>query len=89
MASSARSCGWRFRCCCSAKVTAHYLHRNRGSKYYRLAVRASDGAADSIELKLLMSATEPGALAQLRSAIREAMLEWLRTDLPGALCVDT
>lgn len=43
----------------------------------------------SIELKLLMSAVEPGALAKLRSAMREAMLEWLRTDLPGALCVDT
>ena len=49
----------------------------------------AEARVGSVELKLLMSATEPGALAQLRSAIREAMLEWLRTDLPGALCVTT
>ncbi|MDP9056059.1 MAG: mechanosensitive ion channel family protein [Pseudomonadota bacterium] len=49
----------------------------------------SEAHVGSIELKMLMSATEPGALAQLRSTIREAMLEWLRTDLPGALCAET
>jgi len=46
----------------------------------------SEAHVGSIELKLLMSATEPGALAQLLSAIREEMLDWLRTDLPDALC---
>ncbi len=46
----------------------------------------SEARVGSIELKLLMSAAEPGALATLRSAMREAMLEWLRTDLPEALC---
>jgi len=49
----------------------------------------SEARVGSIELKLLMSAAEPGALATLRSTIREAMLEWLRTDLPGALCATT
>lgn len=46
----------------------------------------SEARVDSVELKLLMSAAEPGALSQLRSTMREAMLDWLRTDLPGALC---
>ena len=49
----------------------------------------SEARVGSVELKLLMSAAEPGALATLRSAMREAMLEWLRTDMPGALCVNT
>ncbi len=49
----------------------------------------SEARVGSVELKLLMSAAEPGALATLRCDMREAMLEWLRTDLPGALCVDT
>ena len=48
----------------------------------------SEARVGSIELKLLMSAAEPGALGKLRSAVREAMLEWLRTDMPGALCVN-
>jgi small-conductance mechanosensitive channel len=46
----------------------------------------SEAKVGSIELKLLMSAAEPAALGTLRSAIREEMLEWLRTDMPGALC---
>lgn len=49
----------------------------------------ADAHVGWLELKLLMSAVEPGALAQLRIAMREAMLEWLRTDLPEALCVNT
>lgn len=46
----------------------------------------SDARAGSIEIKLLMSAAEPGALGRLRSAMREAMLEWLRQEMPEALC---
>lgn len=49
----------------------------------------AEARVGSVELKLLMSAVEPGALAQLRCAMREAMLEWLRTDMPGALCANT
>ena len=40
----------------------------------------------SVELKLVMSAADPGALAELRTTMREAMLEWLRQELPDALC---
>jgi small-conductance mechanosensitive channel len=53
------------------------------------ALVVSEARVGSVELKLLMSAAEPGALSQLRSAMREAMLEWLRTDLPAALCATT
>ena len=40
---------------------------------------------DAIELKLTMSAAGPTALANLRLAMREAMVEWLRTEMPEAL----
>ncbi len=53
------------------------------------ALIVAEARVGSVELKLLMSAVEPGALGKLRSAMREAMLEWLRTDLPDALCVNT
>ena len=47
----------------------------------------SEARVGSVELKLLMSAAEPGALGRLRITMREAMLEWLRTECLGALCV--
>jgi small-conductance mechanosensitive channel len=40
---------------------------------------------ESYELQLAVSAKDPAALAKLRSAVREAMLEWLQRELPGAL----
>jgi small-conductance mechanosensitive channel len=40
---------------------------------------------DAIGLKLMMSARGPTALASLRFAVREGMLEWLRVEMPGAL----
>lgn len=40
---------------------------------------------DAVELKLVMSAADPTQMARLRSAMREAMLEWLREEMPGAL----
>jgi len=46
----------------------------------------SEARTGSVELKLMMSAQDPAALASLRSAMREAMLEWLRTEMPEALC---
>ena len=42
--------------------------------------------AGLVELKLVMSAADPNALAELRLAMREAMLEWLRQEMPEALC---
>lgn len=40
---------------------------------------------DAIELRLMMSAADPAALARLRLAMREAMVEWLRVEMPHAL----
>lgn len=40
---------------------------------------------DAIELRLMMSAADPAALVRLRLAMREAMLEWLRVEMPDAL----
>ncbi|MBW8783219.1 MAG: mechanosensitive ion channel [Novosphingobium sp.] len=49
------------------------------------ALQVSEIRVDSVELKLVMSAHEPGALGRLRLAMREAMLEWLREHCPDAL----
>ena len=46
----------------------------------------SEVKVDCVELKLVMSAAHPADLASLRSAMREAMIEWLREDMPEALC---
>ena len=43
----------------------------------------------SVELRLVMSARDPAALADLRFALREGMLEWLREHMPEALCSET
>jgi hypothetical protein len=40
---------------------------------------------DAVELRMMMSAKGPAALASLRFAMREAMVEWLRVEMPGAL----
>jgi small-conductance mechanosensitive channel len=39
-----------------------------------------------VELRLVMSAPDPAALDRLRLAMREGMLEWLRENMPDALC---
>ncbi|MBC2669935.1 mechanosensitive ion channel family protein [Novosphingobium piscinae] len=49
------------------------------------ALQVADARIDAIELKLVMSAAEPTALGQLRLALREEMLEWLRSELPEAV----
>jgi hypothetical protein len=49
----------------------------------------SEARVGFVELKLVMSAADPTALAELRQTIREAMLEWLRQDMPEALCRHT
>lgn len=53
------------------------------------ALQVAEARVGSIELKLVMSATDPASLSRLRHAIREAMLDWLRTDLPEALCSES
>lgn len=50
------------------------------------ALQVSEAQVGSIELKLVMSAAGPTALGRLRPAMREAMLEWLRENMPDALC---
>jgi small-conductance mechanosensitive channel len=50
------------------------------------ALQVSEAQVGSIDLKLVMSAAGPTALGRLRPAMREAMLEWLRENMPDALC---
>lgn len=49
------------------------------------ALQVSDAKADAIELKLVMSAADPGTLAALRLGVREELLEWLRQHMPAAV----
>ncbi|MDE2413003.1 MAG: mechanosensitive ion channel [Sphingomonadales bacterium] len=49
-------------------------------------LQVSEAKVGSVELKLVMSAQDPASLARLRLAMREAMLEWLRSEMPDALC---
>ncbi|NBC37072.1 mechanosensitive ion channel [Novosphingobium sp. FSY-8] len=52
-------------------------------------LQVAEARVGSVELKLIMSAADPTALASLRFAMREAMLEWLRETMPDALCTET
>lgn len=51
------------------------------------ALQVAAAWIDRIELKLVMSAADPAALAHLQLAVREEMLEWLRENLPEAVAV--
>ena len=48
-------------------------------------LQVADVKPESIELKLVMSARDPASLARLRFVVREAMVEWLRAEMPEAL----
>ncbi len=48
-------------------------------------LQVSEVKIDAVELKLVMSAADPTRMARLRFAMREAMLEWLREEMPDAL----
>jgi small-conductance mechanosensitive channel len=48
-------------------------------------LQVAEVKTESVELKLVMSAAGPTAMARLRLTMREAMLEWLRTEMPEAL----
>jgi small-conductance mechanosensitive channel len=50
------------------------------------ALQVADARVGSTELRLVLSARDPDALGRLRLEIREAMVEWLRAELPEALC---
>jgi small-conductance mechanosensitive channel len=49
------------------------------------ALQVAEVKVDAVELKMVMSARDPSEMAKLRFAMREAMLEWLRTEMPEAL----
>jgi hypothetical protein len=49
------------------------------------ALQVAEVKADAIELRLVMSAKDPASLSRLRFAVREAMVEWLRVEMPEAL----
>lgn len=49
------------------------------------ALQVSAAWIDRIDLKLVMSASDPTALGALQLAVREEMLEWLRINLPEAV----
>jgi small-conductance mechanosensitive channel len=50
------------------------------------SLQVSEIRPGMVELKLIMSASDPTRLQQLRSTMRESMLEWLRAEMPDALC---
>jgi hypothetical protein len=45
----------------------------------------TEAQAESIELRLAMNARTIGELFDLRCAVREHMIDWLRTEMPDAL----
>jgi small-conductance mechanosensitive channel len=49
------------------------------------ALQVAEVKPEGIELRLVVSARDPTALARLRLAMREAMVEWLRVEMPDAL----
>ncbi len=49
------------------------------------ALQVAEAKIDAIEIKLVMSAADPAALSTLRLAMREAVLEWLRVEMPQAV----
>lgn len=48
-------------------------------------VQVTDMSNDSIEVRLLVTARHSGDLFDLRCAIREGMLDWIRREMPDAL----
>lgn len=62
------------------QVAAHPLWDKRTA-----ALRVTEATAGAIEVRLAMSAADPGALFELRCAIREGMLGWIREHQPLAI----
>ncbi|MBU6267352.1 MAG: mechanosensitive ion channel family protein [Sphingomonadales bacterium] len=52
-------------------------------------LQVTEARVGSVELRLMVSAADPSQLADLRFAMREAMLDWLRREMPDALCATT
>ena len=64
-----------------ARITLHPEWDERTA-----ALNVADVRVGSVELRFVMSARDPGSLDKLRLAMRESMLEWLREEMPEALC---
>ena len=62
------------------QVAAHPLWDRRSAR-----LQVTEAAAGSIEVRLAMSARNSGELFELRCAIREAMLAWIREHQPLAI----
>lgn len=62
------------------------LAKARGWDRRNGSLIVADALLDTVEIKLIMSAADPAALGDLRLEMREAMLEWLREEMPDALC---
>ena len=62
------------------QVAAHPLWDKRTA-----TLKVTEATAGAIEVRLAMSAADPGALFELRCAIREAMLAWIREHQPLAI----
>jgi len=62
------------------QVAAHPRWDRRSAKLH-----VTEASAGSIEVRLAMSARDPGDLFELRCAIREAMLAWIREHQPLAV----
>jgi small-conductance mechanosensitive channel len=50
------------------------------------ALHVAEAKVGSVDLRLVMSAADPAQLDRLRVAMREIMLEWMRVNMPDALC---
>jgi small-conductance mechanosensitive channel len=62
------------------QLAAHPLWDKRTA-----ALKVTEASAASIEVRLAMSARSPGDLFELRCAVREAMLAWIRDHQPQAI----
>ena len=68
-----------------AAIRAAFLERLRAHPKWderKGAVAATNATVDSLELRLTMSARDPGQLFDLRCEMREAMLAWLHQHQP-------
>jgi hypothetical protein len=61
-------------------VASHPLWDRRSA-----SLMVTESSATSIEVRLAMTAADPGNLFNLRCAIREAMLAWIREHQPLAI----
>lgn len=70
-----------------AAIRAAFLQRVRTHDKWdgrRAAMQVTNSTIDTVELRLVMTAATPADCFDLKSDLREAMLGWMRDNLPGA-----